>query len=65
MIPTVIRALKRIILQIGKVGYWRTHKDSLNYSIAEIGKNTEKSPGDLKKNVVAQTLHKYNQLTML
>ena len=35
--------------------------DHSNYSIIEIGLNTEKSPGDLRKLAVTQTPVKYHQ----
>ena len=34
---------------IGGLGNKRTGEDNPNYNIAEIGKNTEKSPEDLRK----------------
>ena len=36
-----------------------------NYSIIEVGHNTEKSPGDLKKVIVSQTPVKDHQLTLI
>ena len=33
----------------GSVGNWRTWRDDLNYCIVKICKNTEKSPGDLRR----------------
>ena len=36
-----------------------------NYSIVEIGQNTEKSPGDLKRLAVAQTPEENHQLTLV
>ena len=37
--------------------------DHPNYSIVEIGQNTEKSPGDLRKLAVTQTLVRNHRLT--
>ena len=37
------------------IGHMRTSGDRINYSIIKIGKNTEKSPGDLKRLAVTQT----------
>ena len=42
----------------GGLGNKRTSRDHPNYSIIEIGQNTEKSPGDLKRLAVTQTLVK-------
>ena len=39
----------------GRLGNNRTNRDHLNYSIIEIGLNTEKSPGDLRRLAVTQT----------
>ena len=39
--------------------------DHSNYSIVEIDKNTEKSPGDLRRLAATQTLVKDHQLTFL
>ena len=43
----------------------RTSGDHPNYSIVEIGQNTKKSPGDLRRLVVTQTLVKDRQLTLM
>ena len=40
--------------RIGTAGVWRKDRDPDN-SIAEIGQNTEKSPGDLRRLAVTQT----------
>ena len=42
----------------------RTSLDHLNYSIVEIGQNTEKSPEDLRRLAVTQTPVKDHQLTL-
>ena len=33
----------------GRVGNRRKNRDHPNYSVVEVGQNTEKSPGDLKR----------------
>ena len=43
---------KGLVIGIGRVRNRRTSRDHPNYSIAEIGQNTGKSPGDLKRFVV-------------
>ena len=40
-------------------------EDCLNYSVVEIGKNTEKSSGDLRRLAVTQALVQNHQLTLL
>ena len=44
-----------IIKETGGLRNNRTGRDCLNYCIIEIGQNTEKSPGDLRKLPVTQT----------
>ena len=46
---------QKIGTRTGGLGNKRTSGDSLNYSIVEIGQNTEKSPRDLRRLAVAQT----------
>ena len=62
-IPIVIGALgtdaEGLLKGTGGLGNKRTSGDHLNYCIIEIGQNTEKSPGDLKRLVVNQTPVKY------
>ena len=41
----------------------RTSGDRPNYSIIEIGENTEKSPGDLRRLAVIQTPVRNHRLT--
>ncbi len=43
----------------------RTSGDHPNYGIIDIGQNTEKSPGDLRKLVVTQTTGKDHLLTLM
>ena len=43
----------------------KTSKDHSNYSIVEIGQNTKKSPGDLRRLTVAQSLVENHQLTLM
>ena len=47
------------------LGKRRMRGDHLNYSIVEIGKNTKKSPGDLKRLIVTQTPVKDHQLRLM
>ena len=49
----------------GRLGNKRMGGDSDNYSIVEIGQNTEKSPEDLKRLAVTQTPAENHQLTMM
>ena len=43
----------------------RTSGDHSNYCITEIGENTEKSPGDLRRLAVMQTPVKNYRLTLV
>ena len=67
--PIVIGALgtvtKRISTRSGGLGNYRTGGDHQNYCIIEIGENTEKSPGDLRRLVVIQTLVRNHQLMLV
>ena len=56
---------QRLIKGAGKVGNWRTNRDHTNYSTVEVGQNTEKSPGDLKRFAVTQNPLTNPQLTFL
>ena len=47
------------------LGSNRTGRDSPNYSIVEIGQNTEKGPGDLKRLAVTQIPVENHQLTLM
>ena len=59
IISIVIGALARLteglIKRLGGLRNKRTCGDHPNYCIIEIGQNTEKSPGDLRRLAVAQT----------
>ena len=46
-------------------GGWRPRGDHPNNSIIEDGKNTEKSPGDLRRLAVTQSPIKDHQLTLM
>ena len=46
---------KRIGTGTEELGDKKTRGDHPNYSIVEIGQNTKKSPGDLRKHAVTQT----------
>ena len=48
----------------GGLGNNGTGGDWPNYSIVEIGQNTEKSPGDLRRHAVTQTPEENHQLTL-
>ena len=41
--------------RIRELGNKRTTEDHLNYNIVEIGQNTEKSPGDLRRLTIIPT----------
>ena len=49
----------------GGLGNKSTFGDRPKYSIVEIGQNTKKSPGDLRRLVVTQTPVKNHQLTLV
>ena len=55
--------------RFGKMTRWHGNKrmggDNSNYSIVEIGQNTEKSPGDLKRLAVTQTPERNHRLTLV
>ena len=65
MSPQVSRTLLCILADLSNAVVWkvstspfifkRTSGDHPNYCITEIGQNTEKSPGDLRRFSVAQT----------
>ena len=55
MIGVLVRVTKRIGTRTRGLGNKRTTGDQLMYSITDIGYNTEKSPGDLKRFAVTQT----------
>ena len=49
---------------IGGFGDKMTNGDHPNYSIVEIGQNTKKSPGDLRRLAVTQTPEENHQQTL-
>ena len=51
-------SLQRIIKGTEELRGWKTSGDHPNYSIIENGQNTEKSPRDLRRLAVTQTLAK-------
>ena len=57
-------SLQKISTGTGGLGNKRTSGDNPNYSIVEIGQNTEKSPGDLGRLAVTQTPTENPQLTL-
>ena len=56
---------QRITEETGELGHSRTSGDHPNYNIIENGQNTEKSPGDLGRHAVTQTLVKNYQLKLM
>ena len=48
-----------------KLGNQRTSRNHADYSINNIGQNTEKSPGDLKRLAVTQTPVKNHELILV
>ena len=56
---------RRINKETGGLGNNRKSEDHPNYCIIEIDQNTEKSPGDVKRLAVTQTLKKDHQLTLM
>ena len=68
VIPIVIGALgtviKILIKNTGGLGDKRMSGDHLNYCIVEIGQNTEKSSGDLRRLAFTQTPVKDHHLTL-
>ena len=59
------KSYQKIIKGTGGLGNKKTSEDHLNYCIIEIGQNTEKSPGDLKRLAVTQTPMKVHQLKLM
>ena len=55
---------QRISTGIGEHGNNWTNKDHPNYSIVEIGQNTKKSPGNLRRLAVTQTPVENHQLSL-
>ena len=64
VIPTVIGALETILKDIETGGHRnkRPSGDHFDHSIIKISQNTEKSPGDLRRLMVTQTLVRNHQL---
>ena len=56
---------KRIIKGTGGLGSWQLRGDHPNDNIIENGQKTEKSPGDLRRFAVPQTLVKDHQLMLM
>ena len=56
---------QRIDKGTGGLGNKRTSGNHPNYCLIEIGQNTEKSPGDLRRLAFTQTPVKDHQLTMM
>ena len=56
---------QRIGSGTGRIGNKRKNGDYPDYSVVEIGENTEKSPGDLRRFEVTQTPVENHQLTLV
>ena len=67
VIPIVIGALGTFTkgTESGGLGNKRMIGDHTNYSIVEVGQNTEKSPGGLRRFAVTQTPVRSYQLTLV
>ena len=53
------------LIGAGRIRNQRTNRDHPNYIIVKIGKNTEKSPGDLRRLVIIDTPVKDHLLMMV
>ena len=56
---------QRLVKGAGRSENWRMCRDHSNYSNAEVGQNTEKCSGDLRRLAVTQTPVKDHQLTLM
>ena len=66
VIPIILGALRTILKSLGKGPEdFEIIGDYPNYSIIKINQNTEKSPGDLRRLAVTQTLVKDHPLRMM
>ena len=69
VLPIVVFALEMVLKVLekktGGIGNQMKNQDNPNYSIVEIGQNTEKNPGDWRRFVVTQIPVKDHQLTMV
>ena len=66
IIPIVIGSFVTVTKGLLKgLGSWRTSGDHPNYYIIVNDQNTEKSPGELMRLAVTQTLVKAHQLTLM
>ena len=67
--PIVVEALLTVTkgLEKRQKEFWnqKKNRDDPHHCIVKIGKNTEKSPGDVRKIAVTQTLVKYYQLMLM
>ena len=57
--------LKRIGKGTGTTGDRKKNRDDSDYSIADIGQNTQMSLGDLRRHAATQTSMKANKLTLV
>ena len=53
------------VMEIRKVGNWRTCREHPNYNILKIGQNTEKNPKVERRLAATQTSMKDHQLTLV
>ena len=65
IMPIVIGAFVTVTKGTGTLGGRRTSGDQPNYNIIEIGQNTEKSLGDLRRLAITQTPTKDHQLKLM
>ena len=56
---------QRIDTETARLENKRTSEDYINYSIVEIGQNTEKSPGHMRRLAITQILVENHQLTLM
>ena len=56
---------KRLVKGTRRLGNTRTSGDHLKYNIIKIDKNTEKSPGELRRRAVTQTPVRIHQLMLV
>ena len=66
IITGVLRTIhKGLVKGTGRLENKRTSGDHPDYSIIKIGQNTEKSPEDLRRLAVTQTLNRNHHLTLV
>ena len=65
VIGTLGTVTQGLVKRIGGLRNKRTSGEHPNYSIVQIGQNTEKCSGDLRRLAVTQTLVKHHQLKLV